>query len=81
VNEHDEEASATAQADAIAEVEAFARLRDAAERDPWVALALLAYRYPRRWGPPPESVTVDDLARLAGASTVNLRRWLNRNDE
>lgn len=78
IEDDDNEPTLEEQADAAQAVEAFGRLNEAAQHDPWIAFAMLAYHFPNTWGPPPEGVTLDDLAQLAAVSGDDLRRWLQQ---
>jgi hypothetical protein len=56
--------------------EAMRRLTDTAEGDWRAAATFLALRWPERWWPPPEDVTLVNLMRWTGCTEEEAERWL-----
>lgn len=86
MDQYDHEPGRQEHADAVAEVEARGRLLEAARRYPRIANALLVYGFASGQPAPGDvtdmtDVTLHDLARIAGASVDDLRRWLQMDEE
>jgi hypothetical protein len=72
-----DEVSPEQRADARRAVEAHMKWSAKADEGDWRAAATaLAYQDPKRFGPPPEDVTIDNIAGWMEASPEDVRRWL-----
>jgi hypothetical protein len=72
-----DEVSQEQRADARRNVEAHKKWKAKVDKEDWRAAATaLAYQEPAEWGPPPEDVTIDDIAGWMEASQEDVRRWL-----